>query len=244
MPPSSPQSACPAGPRLHPLVGLGLGLVAALAVFCLIQAVHPVYHMPRELHLGMGNPAWQVEGNRAEQRRIDRRHAMLYLGSLGAALGLLLGIGEGVARRSALPALAVLPLGIAGGIAGGFFASLVQEWVKSNVGLAEIRHTVAAQLALALPLAGALGWGLGLATQSLGGFLKTLLAGLAAGALAAVIYPLLASVLLPGISTDALLPEQAGSRLLWLGLLAGLIGLVIPIAGRHRKSVASQPVTP
>jgi hypothetical protein len=239
----SPPSTVPSsGPRLHPLAGLALGLVAGILVWGLTLRVHPVYQMPRELYLNMGAPDWQVHAHRAEVRSIDRRHAMLYLSVLGALLGLLLGIGEGVMRRSVLPVLGLLPLGVAGGALGGFLASLVQDWVRANVGLAEIRHTVAAQLALCLPLAGGIGLGLGLATQSLSGFIKTLLAGLAAGALAAVVYPLATSLLLPGVSTDSIMPEQAGSRLLWLCLMAGLIGLVTPLAGRQRRTVRTPPL--
>lgn len=238
---SSPCPALPAGPRLHPLAGLVLGLVSALAVWGLIQRVHPIYKMPRELNLGMGEPDWKVLAHRAEERWIVCRHAMLYAGSLGAVLALALGIGEGVARRSALPAACLLPLGVAGGVLGGFLASLIQDWVRANVGLAEIRHTLAMQLALCLPLGTAIGWGLGLATQTHAGFLKTLLAGMAAGGLAGVAYPVLTSTLLPGVNTDAILPETAGARMLWLGLLAGLIGLIVAIAGRGRRPANPLP---
>jgi hypothetical protein len=69
----------------------------------------------------------------------------------------------------------------------------------------------------------------------LGGTLKSTLAGVAAGVLAAILYPLAVSMLLPGASTDALLPEERLNRLLWALLLSAIIGLVIPIAGRRRK---------
>jgi len=224
---------------LPPLAGLGLGLAAALLAWVLIQRVHPVFLMPENLHLSMGAPAAQVNAYRAKQRELDRHHAMLYLGSLGAFLGALLGVAEGRLRRSILPIATTLPLGALGGVAGGLLACLVQEQVRVNVGLAEIKHTVMAQLALCLPLAGCIGLGLGLATRSLRGLVLAVLAGLAAGVLAGVLYPLITSTFLPGISTDSLLPEEASSRLMWLGLLAGVIGLVVPIAGRRRKSATS-----
>jgi hypothetical protein len=222
------------GLRLHPLAGLGLGLVAALVIWGLIQTVHPVFKMPRELHIGMGSPWDLIERHRAEQRYIDRRHGMLYLGSLGAVLGLALGIGESVSRRSMLPVLLATLLGVGGGVLGGLLGCLVQEHVRANVGLAELQHTVEVQLGLAIPLAAALGLGLGLSTRSFGGFWKTLLAGLAVGILGGVIYPIVASILSPNVSTDSFLPDDASSRLVGLGLLAGLIGVAIPIAGRQR----------
>jgi hypothetical protein len=161
---------------------------------------------------------------------------MLYLGSLGALLGAALGIGDGVARRSAIPAVLATLLGAGGGVLGGLLACIVQEHTKANVGLAELKHTLFAQLAACLPLAVGIALGLGLATRSAGGLLTTLLTGLGGGALAAVVYPLITSTLLPGISTDSLLPEEATSRLMWLGLMSGLIGLIIPIAGRRRRT--------
>ena len=157
-------------------------------------------------------------------------------------LGLALGIGEGIARRSVLPAALAVQFGAGGGLLGGLLACLVQEWVRANVGLAEFQHTVATQLALAVPLAAGVGLALGIATLSPSGFIKTLLASLAAGVLAGVLYPLLTSLLFPNISTDSFLPDEAASRLLWLGLLAGLIGLAVPIAGRRRKR--SLPASP
>src|SRR5688572_4318416 len=109
----------PAGLVLHPAVGLGLGLIAAVFTWALVQSVHPIFHVPRELHFGMGAPAELVNRNQAYQRKIERRHAMIYLGALGLLLGTALGIGEGVARRSGLPIGLPTLLGALGGVAGG-----------------------------------------------------------------------------------------------------------------------------
>ena len=229
----------PAGLLLHPAVGLGLGLIAALCTWALVQSVHPIFHVPSELHFGMGAPAELVNRNQAYQRTIERQHAMIYLGALGLLLGTALGIGEGVARRSGLPIGLPMLLGALGGVAGGYLGCLVQEYVRANVGFAEMKHTIGMQMAMCLPIAVGISLGLAVLLYSWGAAMKTILAGLAAGVLAAIAYPMIAVTLLPTISTDSFLPEEATSRLLWLGLVGAIVGLVIPIAGRRRKS--SQP---
>ncbi len=242
---STPQPAGrPAGLALHPAVGLGWGLLAALLAWALVQGVHPIFTVPQELHFGMGAPAELVNRNQAYQRKIERRHAMIYLGALGLLVGAALGIGEGLARRSGLPVGLPILLGAVGGVAGGYSGCLVQEYVRANIGFAEIKHTIGMQLAMCLPIALGISLGLAALLFSWSAALKTILAGLAAGVLAAIAYPMVAVTLLPTISTDSFLPEEAGSRLLWLGLVACIIGLVIPIAGRRRGSPAPPPKQP
>jgi hypothetical protein len=228
-----------AGLMLNPVVGLGLGLIAACCTWVLLQTTHPIFHVPSELHLSMGSPVDLINRNQAYQRKIDRRHAMIYLGAFGLLLGAALGIGEGASRRSGLPIGLPILLGGLGGIAGGYLACRVQEYVRGTVGFAEMQHTIAAQMAICVPIALGISLGLAVLLFSWGAAAKTILAGLAAGVLAAVAYPMIAVTLLPTISTDSFLPEEATSRLLWLGLIGAITGLVIPIAGRRRKS--SQP---
>ena len=85
----------------------------------------------------------------------------------------------------------------------------------------------------AIPLGGGVGLGLGLATKSVVTAMKTALAGIAAGAVAGAIYPIAVSLLFPEASTDALLPAEASTRLLWVGIVSGAIGVIIPLAGRE-----------
>jgi hypothetical protein len=112
---------------------------------------------------------------------------------------------------------------------------MVLQDVRMNVGPAEMIHTVEAQLAAAVPLGLLVGLGAGLATVSARGAAIYALGGMAGGALAAVVYSLAIAIVLPETNTDALLPEEAKARLLWLAMLAGTIGIVIPLAGRRRS---------
>src|SRR5436190_4260375 len=232
------------GLMLRPWEGLILGLAAAAVVCGMIQAVHPVFRVPKEFDVpSIGLPTEKFLAHRREQDRVDSKHAALYVGGLGFLLAAALAVREAAARRSWLPPIVAPPLGAAGGALGGMLGSQVLQYVRVNIGQADLMHMVGAQLAVAVPLGLGVGLGLGLATRTAGGIVKTALAGVAAGTLAAVVVPVAVSLLLPAANTDALLPEEASTRLLWLGLLSGLIGLVIPIAGR-RRTAANAKLSP
>jgi hypothetical protein len=227
------------GAAVGPWVGLVMALVAAGVMWVVMQKVHPVFHVPAEFHAAMGAGAAVFERNRREQDRVDRKHAMLYVGGLGMFVGAALGLGEGILRRSWLTPVSAAVLGALGGAAGGWLGCLVHEYVRKHVGQAELMHTIGAQLLLAVPLGLGVGCGLGLATRSAGGVVRAAFAGAAAGVLAGVVYPVIVSIVLPGASTDALLPEEGSSRMLWLGIIAGLIGVIVPVAGRRRAANAA-----
>jgi hypothetical protein len=230
---------------IHPLEGLALSLLAGFIVWGIVQTVHPLFRVPKEFDVpSIGLPTEKFLAHRREQDRVDRWHAALYLGGLGLLVAAAMSIREAVARRTWLSPLLAPPLAAVGGALGGYLGCMILQDVRINIGQAELKHSVEAQLAVALPLGLGLGLGLGLATRTISGFLKTTLGGLAAGAIAGVIYPVAVSVLLPSASADALLPEEPSTRLLWLGLLSGLLGLLIPVAGRQRQSAhASQAPT-
>jgi hypothetical protein len=141
-------------------------------------------------------------------------------------------------RRSWLAPLAAATLAAAGGILGGFLGCLMYEYVRHHVGQAELTHTIFAQLLLGVPLGLGLGLGLGLATRTAYGVATSALGGAAGAVLAAIVYPVAVSILIPDASTDALIPEERTNLALWLALLSSFIGLAIPLAGRRRKMAA------
>ena len=222
------------GVATRPIDGLALGLVAAAILYGLIEATYPIFFVPEKFHIGMNAPVADILANRRATDQVLRYHAMLYAGSLGLLLGALLGIREGMLRRAWLSPVVTAVLGALGGALGGFLGCLVYEYVRFHVGQATLMHTIIAQWLVGAPLGLGVGLGLGLATRTMPGTLKAALGGLAAATLAAVLFPVLVSIVMPAASTEALLPEERGSRALWLGLLAGLIGLVIPLSGRRR----------
>jgi hypothetical protein len=238
------------------LAAFGSALLAGAIVWGIVQGVHPLFRVPKEFEapsIGMAPEVYLA--NRRAQEWNDRRHAMVYVGLLGA----LVGAGLGAARLAALsrprwPVLIVAVSGAIGGALGGLAGSRTQEYIAEHVGQAELLHTVFAQGATWLPLGAALGLGLWLASQrgksQPGEYwpgkspLHELAAGLAAGLIAAVAYPITVSVLTPAASTDHLLPVDRGSQALWLLLAAGVFGLVLPLADRPcRHAVAAEEET-
>jgi hypothetical protein len=225
---SSPNSLA-----LRPREGVILALIAGAIVWGGIHFAHPLFRVSKEFDIpNLGAPPEKHAAHRREKNRLDRWHAAIYLGGLGLLTAAALGLHDGMLRRSWLPPILAMPLGAISGAIGGVLGCLVYERLGPNVG--ELGPTITAQLLAAAPLGLGIGLGLGLATRSAGTAAKTALAGIAAGALAGVLYPIAVSLLLPEASTDALLPAEASSRLLWLGILSGLIGLVIPLAGQRR----------
>jgi hypothetical protein len=233
---SAQQRIASGGLALGPWSGLALGLLVGLIAWSTIQAVHPIFRVDKKYDVpSIGMPPELYAAFRRQQDFVDRKHAMLYLGGLGLLVAAALGIREGALRRSLLPPVVAPPFGAIGGAVGGFLGCLVYEYVHANIGQAQLTHTLGAQVALAAPLGLGIGLGLGLATRTLAGASKAALAGLAAGILAGVIFPVAMSILIPTAESDDLMPEEGTSRLLWLAILAGTMGLVIPIAGRQRR---------
>ena len=226
---------------ISPAVGLTLGLVAGLLTFGFVQAFDPLFHVPKEVHVpSIGMPPELFAAHRRQQDRVDRWHAMLYTGELGLLVGGALGLAEGVVRRSWLPLLLAAPTGALGGAVGASLGCAVYEYVRANVGQAELMHTIGAELLLSVPLGLGVGIGLGLATLSPRSILRLALAGMASGVLAGVVYPLAISILFPDVSTDALLSDEWRGRLLWLSVSSGLLGLVIPLGSRRRELLEPQ----
>jgi hypothetical protein len=218
---------------------LALGLLVGLITWSTIQAVHPIFRVDKKYDVpNIGMPPELYAAYRRQQDFVDRKHAMLYLGGLGLLIAAALGIREGALRRSLLPPVIAPPFGAVGGAVGGFLSCLVYEYVHAKVGQADLAYAIGAQVAVAIPLGLGIALGLGLSTRTLAGAAKATLAGVAAGILAGVIIPVALSVLLPTAESDNLLPDEGTSRLLWLAILAGTMGLVIPIAGRQRAKAS------
>jgi hypothetical protein len=220
---------------VRPWEGLLLGLAAAGIVWGAIQAVHPVFRVPKKFDVpSIGMPTEMFMLHRREQDRVDQRNAALYLGGLGLLIAAGIGVRELISRRSWLASVIAAPLGVIGGATGGVLGCMVLQHVRMNIGQTEIVHAVEAQLTVGVPLGLAVGLGAGLMMGTARGAAKYAISGLAGGLLAAVCYSLAIAIFMPATNTDALLPEEGGARLLWLAMLGGIIGLVIPLAGRRR----------
>ena len=238
---SGRQSGGFSGGRLAtgPLIGLLFALVGGGLGWATLEACDPVFRMPDKYYFEMGPPPELVDEVAEAQNVVHLGNRVFACGLVGAMLAAALGIGEGVARRSLKTillaavgcGLVAALFGCAAGVAG-HFTCLSRAAVEDRV---SVTGTVIIQCALWGPL----GAGVGLALGSLAGRLRTaiacLVAGLAAGVLAAGVFPIAASLLLPSSQTDWPVPIGADTRLLWIGCSAVLLGLIVPFAARQNR---------
>jgi hypothetical protein len=212
-----------------------LGLIAGCISWAVIQAIHPAFEVPKEYHIeAMGAPQEKVEALISATARTDSKNMTLYWGLCGAILaGLLASSGRSLRAIAIAAPLGLVLGGLAGWLGNLAYAQLVTDSIETDM-----TRVVAAQAILlaGLGLTGSAGWAI--ARGSAADAPLYAFAGLAAGGLAGALYPVIMSVAMPGIDTSSLLPREATSRLVWLLLASGLIGLVMPLAARRRPPAA------
>jgi hypothetical protein len=216
--------------RCGPLVALPFLLMAGLATFLIVQAVHPVF--------------WTTEGMDEYgflpldvQWRLDRNNAMLVLGLLGGLAGAAMAVAEGLSRRSWKTALAA---GIGCATVGALFGGLAGyvghrgfEFYKPNAEVTDLTKAICVYGMMLATLGGGVGLGAGaFLARDLRTTLRCILGGLLAGVLASVTYLLVVAMFLPNALTTVLLPLEAGERLLWIGLITSLLALILPAVAR------------
>lgn len=221
-------------------------LIVALAggaiTWGLVEGIHPVFSIPKEYEApDIGMPPEVYRKNRWARERMERHHAMLYAAMLGVAVAVALGLAGRTARRRWGFLAAAAALAGAGGAAGGHWASRVHEYVYEHHGQPALQHTLLEQMVLLIPLGLAVGLGFGLASLNLWPTIAGAVAGLLAGMGAALAYPVLVSLLLPGASTDMLLPMERSSRALWFLLVSGACGLLVPLGEGRRAAAEPTP---
>ncbi len=239
--------------RSGPARGLVLGLMGGGITWALLYVSYPVFLIPEELrNLPTPAPVEDLARHAAAVVEADCCNAIFAVGVLGAVVGVVLAIGEGVARGSLGKALAVAfgcaVIGAASGCLAGWFGHLVLQACRQIEGLTPLARTIRVQGVMLATVGAGIGLGIG---ALLGGRLKTtltcLVAGIMAGVMTGMLYPFLTAMLMPGVNTEVLVPKQIGSRFLWMGLSTGLLGLMIyGVAGQRipkKKSHVAQPET-
>ncbi|MCI0676142.1 MAG: hypothetical protein L0Y42_10260 [Phycisphaerales bacterium] len=211
----------------RPLMGLCCALVAGLAAWLVVHAAHPVFATTE------GADEWGFLPLDV-QWRLDRNNSMFVLGLVGGLVGLALAIGEGLARRSPRVMLeggaACGALGLVAGGLAGYLGHRAFEQVRANAEINDLNKAIYVNAVFFATLGAGVGLGLGfILTRRPRVTVKCLIAGLLAGGLASVIYPVIVAALLPAAMTSVLLPLETGERLLWFGLLTGLLGIFIPV---------------
>lgn len=216
--------------------GLLAACLGGLLAWGIVERSHPVFSVPKEYEApDIGMPPEVYRKNRWARERMERHHAMLYVGLLGALLGGGMVVGTGRGWRRLGGPLLVAVLAASGGVVGGHAASRVHEYVFEHYGQPALQHTLVEQGVLLAPLGLMLGIGWGLATHGGWGLVTGGVTGVLAGVAAALLYPVAVSLLLPGASTDMLLPMERASRGLWFLLVSGLFGAMLPWGTSGRK---------
>lgn len=252
-PPSGSASQVAASPRTQaknwksgPLVGLCAVLPGAILAWLVIHSFHPVFS---------NEAAADAFGNLppAVQWQMDRNNAMFVMGLVGALAAAGLAVGEGLSRKSRLTAVAAaaacLVAGLLFGALGGYFGLVAFQRLEPKHELTDLSKAILVYMITFVTLGAGAGLAVGLVLgRSFLAAAKCLLAGGMAGLLAAICYPLLVAAALPGAITKVFIPLGPQERLLWCGILAGLLGLVIPAVANDRRratveDVADQPAS-
>lgn len=246
--PTSASSSMPAtapprdGLRVSPWVGLILALVGAAVTWVLIERYWNAYQVPKEHEIkALGESEERWARFNFENAKAQRHNAIFRWGMSGALVTGLIGLGESIARRSMLPVLLAAPLGAGFGCLAGYCGALVHESFFDSAPLRELDDLMAVHAALLGVLGLGVGLTLGLCGRSLATLVMAALAGLVLGLVTAMLFPLAMSLLMPGVNTDTIFPRSSVHRLLWLELIAGLLGLGIP-AISHMRLVRRQEI--
>jgi hypothetical protein len=217
-----------------------LALLGGGIAWGLIVAYDPWFTIPEDLRdVTWYSPPDKIAQLEAALEQAVCRNTYSMLAAIGALLGGLVALGDGLARRSAARALFGLPVGAVTGslaaAAGGWLGQAVIAAYGGVTAETELFRTTYVHIALLAPLGAGVGLGLGLLGGRCGALVRMVVGGILGGVFAAIVYPISAAFLLPGDITETLIPWGPLNRLLWIGLAAALIGLCVPGMRFHRK---------
>jgi hypothetical protein len=229
-------------PRPNVLVGLLLGCLAILVGWGFIHTKHPVFTVPKEYHITAMGESLEVAQRLIDKRReIDRQNAMLVLAVFGGVLGAALMIG-----KSPMP----LPVRVMSGLVGGALIGALAGFVGSAAHDAftpvgeppTIADTIKIQVAMFATLGAGIGVFKGGLEKRITAPFLGLVTGSIAGLVAGTAYPIVAS-LMPTASTVPLIPDETGTRLVWLAAPAIACSLIIPIGLQQKKIVPADEIS-
>jgi hypothetical protein len=192
-----------------------------------------------------------------EKNRARVVHASTVIGGLGLLMGALMSVGEAAKKRfpqgAVVRALSGAVLAALSGGLGGLLGSLLMIQLVPDQDISPMARTILAHSVML----GMLGIGVGLAIGLIVGvgapkiITSSAGAGLVAGVLAAVLFPIVIGLLIPSIPTDAIIPDDSGGVFgcvsekgtwgvaLWLGFAAVAISLVPWIVNRGAARTAA-----
>ncbi len=224
---------------LHPtirVIGMILGSIAATAVcYSVVAGIGEVYPTPPEvLNLGGRPTEAELAAARAAQRVASSGNAMVWLGICGAVLGGILSLSNGLLQRAGAKALIGAVTGIiAGGGLGALSGKLaiayhasVSATLLGATSNAEQQFMMMHGMTWGLIGLG-VGLGCGLSRRTVDAkqvILLIIVAGVM-GCVAGGVYPIIAGVAAPLVSSALPVAPAGVSRAIWMGLASSLIAI-------------------
>jgi hypothetical protein len=240
-------SSADPGRTSGPLVLLATGLLGGVLAWQLMQPFDTYFRIPRlPEEMRNVNPSYSPEVKarmRQNERHALLRNTALGIGLFGLCVGALLGLAEGIARKSAgvgmlgllMGGIVGLAFGVGGGLAGAFTRFALQDGTELN----KTFQTIATHAVIW----GVVGTGMGLAATVVAReprrMRRAACASVAAGLIAAFLYSPLAAIWFPAFRSELPIPEGYWNRLFFAALASGLMGLAI---GRARTASLPTPV--
>jgi hypothetical protein len=140
-----------------------------------------------------------------------------------------------------VPVLIAAPIGaIGGGLAALAGVAVFQLWSEGGL-LMKVDAAAKVQATMLAALGAGIGLGVGLASKSIRTAAKSLFAGAVGGGLTGILYPVVASFVLPTVGTEHLVPRGGPNRLLWIELTTALLACIILAAGREPAKPSAPP---
>lgn len=225
---------------IGPLAGAAAALLAGMAVWAFGQAFGPVFALPPQLaNLPTPAPVHLLNAQAEAGARANVYNTLLTMGLFGGLVGAALATAEGWGRRSWGMAAAGGPISAAVGLLFGglaaWLALLLDACDAARLNLVDLGKTALVQAVMLATLGAGLGIGVGLLSRSRKTVLRCLLGGWLGGCLAGFLYPVAAAWLLPAADTESVIPRGPVNHLLWIGMVAGLLGATIPAGSSRGK---------
>jgi hypothetical protein len=216
-----------------------LALLGGTIAWVALDLSYPISSVPPELiNSGPNQTAEDVAKYAAAEKEAFRHNWVFALAVLGAAMGGLLGLGEGAARGSLKTALAGACLTAVAGVLFGSLAGLAGHTLFVTAKAAGLPLTLAQTVLAQGAVLGTLGGGIGLAIGLTHGRARStgvcLIAGLGLGVLAALLFSVVVALAIPGEQTEWPVPLTSGGRLLWIAVAAVMLGTFLPVMASHR----------
>ncbi len=233
-----------------PLAGLLVALAAGAVCWVLLETAFPVFTVSEDLIPGAFPSDEEMLAFEVALGEAVFRNAILFVGIFGAVVGGGLAVGEGVAQRSRRIVLKAALAGTAVAAVFGCLAALTGhvafDYHYPIEGLSPLAKTIRTQAAMLATLGAGIGLAVGIFSGGRRIGFTCVVGGLLAGVLAGMVYPMVTAVCFPGIATELVVPYGTVDRFLWIGVMTGLAGVIIPGVGRRRpprkdRLAAEQP---